>query len=126
MGIPKLELQTGGNDTKKRQEKHQIETYVVSKMYTPKRKDEISLRKGDFVTLIEERNGRCYVETVPKESERQERGWIPLVCLQKRVKPNKTPSGTSSSDSPLQKQNHCYWQGAFFWRVKLRLRLNLD
>ena len=108
MGIPKLELKTGGSDTKKRQEKHQIETYVVSKMYTPKRKDELALKKGDCVTLIEERNGRCYVETVPKESERQERGWIPLFCLQKRVKPNSTPSGMSSSGHLLQMQNHCY------------------
>ena len=81
MGIPKLELNAGGNDTQKLGGKQQVETYVVSKLYTPKRKDELSLKKGDCVSLIEERNGRCYVETLSKEPER---GWIPLFCLQKK------------------------------------------
>jgi len=81
MGIPKLELNDGGNDTQKLRGKEQVETYVVSKLYTPKRKDELALKKGDCVNLIEERNGRCYVETLSKDPER---GWIPLFCLQRK------------------------------------------
>ena len=93
MGIPKLELKSGVHESQKPNDMQNIETYIVSKMYTPKRKDELSLNKGDVVNLIEERNGRCFVETISKESKRQERGWIPLFCLQKQVKSNAKASG---------------------------------
>ena len=104
MGIPKLELNAGSDDAKKQQEKQQTGTHVVSKMYNPKRKDELSLKKGDRVNVLEERNGRCYVETVSKESGGQERGWVPLACLQKQIKPSGSSSGTVSF---LQNSSNC-------------------
>ena len=89
VGIPKL-------DTKKDSivviEPEKLEVYLVSKMYSPKRKDELSLSKGEMVNVIEERDGRCLVETISK-MRKQERGWVPQFCLQKQVKSNGNASG---------------------------------
>ena len=78
MGIPKLDMHKG---------KGQLHdnTYVIANVYSPKRKDELNLSKGDVVRLIEEQGDRCFVETVTKEASKQDRGWVPKFCLQKAV-----------------------------------------
>lgn len=83
MGIPKLELK---QELKSGSSVEQLETYIVSKMHTPKRKDELMVNKGDVVNLIEQRNGRSFIEAFSKEAGSQVRGWVPQSCLQRQAK----------------------------------------
>ena len=78
MGIPKLDMHKGRGQPREN-------TYIVANVYSPKRKDELNLSKGDVVQLIEEQGDRCFVETVAKEAGKQDRGWVPKFCLQRAV-----------------------------------------
>ena len=84
MGIPKLELKQPDAQPIAKAPSRQTDAYIVSKMYNPKRKDEISLETGNTVKVLDQKNGRYFVETV----DGNQRGWVPEFCLQKQAKGN--------------------------------------
>ena len=56
-------------------------SFVIAKVYTPKRKDELHLTPGEEILVLHEKDDRCFVAVLDEQGAELERGWVPRFCM---------------------------------------------